>query len=119
MTDHSAKMAALHSQRLSCNTPTEWDAICMQALTYADSLALDNARLRTQCSEQVTELTRRLGVAESQLATAKELGSALLELVDEYQAQWGDDYLAKKWDLPVARDTLAAKLRSLGVKVMP
>lgn len=58
--------------------------------------------LYDRCGEETTgraEMHRLIESARLALTLQRRLDDAL-ELIAEYQAQWGDDYLAKKWGLP-------------------
>lgn len=57
-------------------------------------------------SQKAREAEEKLSAAEAALAEERSRLSAAIDLIKEYEAQWGDDYLAKKWKLKEERERI-------------
>ncbi len=49
--------------------------------------------------QAVARLESALAERDKRIAELEAAGLALIEVLSEYEAQWGDDYLAEKWGL--------------------
>ncbi len=85
--DPEAPLPAI--ERIASIRKSDWGArSTAEALALCDELhaALQSERsAHERTRAELAELSRRLMLA--------------LELISEYECQWGDDYLAKKWGL--------------------